>query len=412
MAVPNVRPYSHPGDLKLVSPNYLAQLLSGYSEFLVSRGLSIPKPGIEVGNLDYTALANILMTSDSNIPCGLIDSLQCVREMSTPEVMDHLLREAKTRGVYIDDSDLSPADLVVRLWLHDRSILEYVYAQQFLIKPCTFVFFQEGNRRGAEFRGLSPSIVRAFEGDLDGWFQRRKHGIGCRVFVYPQQDGIWFLVRHGAPLRREGCIENGEPSCICYRPERYDVLVYHPAAHELQIDANATQEREIYRRYFGRHFFGDDHHFPGTAFYTLEPLITDGERALVCSDVEGMELVRLCRIEFIIGNKFRSVETIEAEDIFAALNAGEFQIPHKARLSAGGFRIRFSDSRVPREVALRPSNIIYYQRDSDCVMVEPWLRLRGFMTNGHLLFVLLLGLLCRWFRDIDSALTCLQNMIA
>jgi hypothetical protein len=104
MAVPNVRPYSHPGDLKLVSPNYLAQLLSRYSEFLVSRGLSIPKPGIEVGNLDYTALANILMTSDSNIPCGLIDSLQCVREMSTPEVMDHLVREAKTRGVYIDDS--------------------------------------------------------------------------------------------------------------------------------------------------------------------------------------------------------------------------------------------------------------------------------------------------------------------
>jgi F0F1-type ATP synthase membrane subunit a len=45
-------------------------------------------------------------------------------------------------------------------------------------------------------------------------------------------------------------------------------------------------------------------------------------------------------------------------------------------------------------------------------MVEPWLRLRGFMTNGHLLFVLLLGLLCRWFRDIDSALTCLQNMVA
>ena len=412
MVVFNARPFSHPGDLKAISPKYLVQFLAPYTGFLESRGVNLSKSGVEAYNLDYTALTNVLMTPDPNTPCGLVDSLQCIREMATPDVMDHLLREAKMHGVCIEDSDLSPADLAVRLCLHDRSILEYVYAQQFLIKPCTFVYFQEGDQHGAEFRGLSSSIIRAFEGDLDRWFQRRKRGIGCRVFVYPQRDGIWFLVWHGAPFKREGCIENGEPSCICYRPERYDVLVYHPAAHELQIDANAVQEREIYRSYFGRHFFGDDHHFPGTAIYTLKPLITDGERALVCSDVDGMELVRLCMIEFIIGNKFRSVETIEAEDIFAAMNAGEITIPHNARLSAGGFRIRFSDSRAPRQIVLRPSNIIYYQRDSDCVMVEPWLRLRGFMSNGHLLFVLLLGFICRWFRDIDSTLTCLPNMIA
>lgn len=411
MAISAARPFSHPGDLKAISPKYLTQLLAPYTSFLESRGVNLSKPGVEAYNLDYTALTNVLMTPDASTPCGLIDSLQCIREVATPEAMDHLLREAEARGLCIEGSDLSPADLAVRLWLRDRHILEYIYAQQFLIRPCTFVYFQEGDRHGEEFRGLSPSIIRAFEGDLDGWFQRRKRGQGCRVFVYPQQDGIWFLIWHGAPLKREGCIENGEPSCICYRPERYDVLVYHPAVHELQIDASASQETEVYRRYFGRHFFGDDHHFPGTAIYSLDPLISDGERALVCSDVYGMELVRLCRIEFITGNKFRSTETIEAADIFAAINAGEIKIPHNARLSAGGFRIRFSDSRVPREVALRPSNIIYYQRDSDCVMVEPWLRLRGFMSNGHLLFVLLLEFICRWFRDIDSALICLPSII-
>jgi len=411
MAVPDIRYFSHPGDLKGASPQNLARLLLPYTDFLESRGLSIPKPGVEVSNLDYTALANILMTSDPNTPCELIDSLQCIREMATPEAMDYLLREAGIHGVPIDGSELSSADLAVQVWLHDRSIVERGYAERFLIRPCTFVYFQEGEQRGAEFRQPSPSIIRALEGDLDEWFQRRKRGRGCRIYVYPRQDGIWFLVWHGAPLKREGCITNGESSYICYQPEKHDVLVYQPATGELQIDAGTNEEREIYRKFFGRHFFGDDHHFPGTAIYTLEPLRIDGERALVCSDVIGMELVTLCRIGFIIGGPFRSIETIESEDVFAAVNAGEFRIPHNSRLREAGFLIRFSGSKSPREVALRPSNMIYYQRDSDCVVVEPWLRLRGFMLNGHLLFVLLFGLVCRWFDDIDLVLSCLPDGI-
>ncbi len=412
MAVPSVRPFSHPGDLKLVSPKHLARFLSLYTGFLESRGLSVSRSGVEVSNLDYTALANILMTSGPDTPRELTDSLQYVREMATPEAMDYLLREAGIHGISIDDPNLSPADLAVQVWLHDRSILEHVYAEQFLIRPCAFVYFQEVDRCGAEFRGLSQNIIRALEGDLEKWFRRTKRGRDCRVFVYPRQDGIWFLVWHGAPYRREGCIVHGTSSCICYRPERYDVVIYQPATGELQIDADAIAERETYRECFGRHFFGDDHHFPGTAIYTLGPLRTDGERALVCSDVDGMELVRLCSIEFIIGGRFRSMETIEADDVYAAMNAGEVIMPHNARLSAGGFSIRFSDSRVPRKVFLRPSNMICYQRDSDCVMVEPWLRLRGFMSNGHLLLVLLLGLVCRWFHDIDSVLSYLPDGIA
>lgn len=412
MAVPDIRYFSRPGDLKGASPKNLARLLLPYTDFLESRGLSVPKPGVEVSNLDYTALANILMTSDPNTPCELIDSLHCIREMATTEAMDYLLREVGIHGVPIDDSELSPADLAVQIWLHDRSILERVYAQQFLIRPCTFVYFQEREPHCARFRKPSPGVIRALEGDLDEWFRRRKRGRGCRVFVYPRQDGLWFLIWHGAPLKREGCIEHGEPSCICYRPERYDVLIYQPATGELQIDADAIEERETYRKLFGRHFFGDDHHFPSTAIYTLEPLRTEGERALVCSDVVGMEMVTLCRIELIISGLFRSVETIESEDVFAAMNAGEVRIPHNARLSEGGFRIRFSDSRVPREVSLRPSNMIRYQRDSDCDKVWCWLWKRGFVLGSRLLSLLPFGSACRMLFDLETVFSCFFGAVA
>lgn len=409
MGVPDAIPFFHPGDLKHLSPQYLARLLTPYAGFLESRGLSIPRPGIEASSLDCSALADILMRSGPDTPRGLIDSLQCVREMATPEAMDYLLREAGIHGIHVDDPELSPADLAVRMLLCDRSILEHVYAEQFLVRPCAFVYFQEEHHT-AEFRGLSPNIVRALEGDLEQWFRKTKRGRDCRVYVYPRRDGIWFLIWHGAPYRREGCIVHGTSSCVCYRPERYDVVVYQPATGELQIEADAVEEREVYRRYFGRHFFGDDHHFPGTAVYTLEPLRTDGERALVCADVEGMELVTLYRVEFIVAGRFRTMETIEAQDVFAAIDAGEARgIPHNARLRAGGFRIRFSGSRIPRKVALRPSNMVYYERDSDCVVVEPWLRLRGFMSSGHLLVFLLIGLVFRFWQDIDAVLSCLPD---
>lgn len=403
------RYFSRTGDLKAISPKYLVRLLSPYTAFLSSRGLDLSRIDANVKAADYAALMRLLITSDPSIPCELIDSLHCIREVATPETMEYMLQEAGVHGVPIDDPDISPADLAVQLWLYDKSILEHIYARQFLIKPCIFVYFQERDQNSTEFRGLSPAIIRAFEGELDERF-RRSHGRGCRVFVYSQQDGIWFLIWHGAPLKREGCVENGEPSCICYRPERYDVLIYQPAVRELQIDADVAAEREVYRRYFGRHFFGDDHHFPGTAFYTLDPLRTDGERALVCSDVEGMELVTLCRLEFVIGGIFRSIGIVKAEDVFAAIKAGEVkEIPRNARLSEGGFSIRFSDSNVPREVALRPSNMVYYQRDSDRAMVEPWLRLRGFVQRGHLLIVFLLGFICCWVQNIDPVLSCLPD---
>ncbi|MCE5314043.1 MAG: hypothetical protein ABFD49_07210 [Armatimonadota bacterium] len=402
MPVPNVscfKGFSRHGDLKVVSPKYLVKLLAPYADFLKSRGLNIHRQGLKACHMDYAALADILMTPDSNMPSGLVDSLQIVHEMATPEAMDYLLHEAGTRGVPLDDPTFSPADLAVHVLLHDKNIIERAYAQRFLIRPCTFVYFQARDRRGVEFRGLSPDIIRALERDLNKWFQKAKRGRSCRVFVYPRQDGIWFQVWHGAPLRREGCIDHGESSCICYRPERYDVLIYQPATGELQMDAEAVNEREVYRRYFGRHFFGDDHHFPGAAIYTLDPLRTDGERALVCSDVNGMEFVTLRRVEFVISGAFGTIETVEADDVFAAINAGEARIPHNARLSEGGFSIKFSDSRMPRFVALRPENMVRYQRDSDCGIVETWFRLRGFMRNSRSIFALLLSFIYFWIQD-------------
>lgn len=389
MAIEAARYFPQTGDIKAISPKRLVQLLSPYTEFLISKGLDLPKIDASANATGCAALIRILMASDSGTPVELVNSLHCIREVAASGTMDRLLEEAAMLGVPLDDPDLTPADLAVLIWMRDNRILERMHAEQFLVKPCTFVYFQGSRCADVAFVEPSPDTIMVLERDLNHWFESMQQGRGCRVYACHRNDGIWFVVWHGAHYRREGCIEHGESSCICYRPERYDVLIYQPATDELQISAGTRGEREIYRKLFGRHIFGDDNHFPGTAKYTLDPLKTDGERALVCSDVPGMECVRLYRLELCIDGPLRSMETVEAEDVFAAINADDIIISSRARFSEAWFRIKFVDSRIPRVVSLRPSNMIHYQRESDCVMVDPWLRLRGFVLGSRLILPLL-----------------------
>lgn len=405
MALPDIRSVYRPGDLKEASPKYLVRFLSPFADFLKSKGLVLHETGNDERPLDYRKLSSILMASDPAMPRELVDSLHCVREMATPEMMDVLLDEAKAHDISIDDDvDLTPIDVALQIWVQDCRIIERKHAEQFLIKPCTFVYYQAGKPADTEFFELSPDAIKALERDLDLWFQSRKRGRGCRVFCYPHEDGIWFMVWHGAPFKREGCIEHGEPSCICYRPERHDVLVFQPATCELQIDTDTKCERDVYRKLFGRHLFGDDHHFPGTAIYSLEPLRADKEKSLTCSDIPGIEWIRLRKIEFCWGSHIRRIETFEADDVFSAIHSGEVRIPSSARITEAWFKIRFSDSKMPRTVSIRPSNIIHYQRDSDCEVVERWLRKRCFFPLNYLLLVLAFPYMFQLFQGMDSFL--------
>lgn len=403
MTIQSVKCFSHTGDLKGVSPKHLIKFLTPYAEFLTSKGFKFPVSDEEVKFPDYWALLNILMTPSPDMPGDLIASLHCIREMATPDGLDALLEEAEIQGINIDDeADYCPIDVAVQIWLHDRHIIERAHAERFLIKPCTFVYYQAGKQSDADFIELSKSTISALERDLDRWFESKKRGCGCRVFVFHRDDGIWFMVWHGAPSRFEGCIENGEPSCICYHPERHDVLVYQPVTCELQIDADSKGEREIYRKLFGRHLFGDDHHFPGTAIYTLDPLKADAERSLTCSDVDGMEWVKLHKIEFCWGGRIKSIETIESDDVFEVLRSGDAKIPSSARYTEASLLIKFADSTVPRTVSIQPQNIISYQLDSDCEKVEELLRKRGFVLFAYLLLLVPFDCLLGIFQNLDS----------
>jgi hypothetical protein len=284
-------------------------------------------------------------------------------------------------GIALDSSaEITPADVVVQVWIENPGLLERKHAEQFLRRPRSYESFQSH-----ESPGLKPQLTRealaALESDLDVWFESKKRGRGSRVFVYPREQETWFLVRHGQPFKREGSLKGGESTSVYYRPEKHDVLIYNQALSELRVNAESKGEKELYREKFGLHLFGYANYFPGTAKYTLSPLGEDGEASLVCSDVEGMEWVKLTEIRYYWGGTYREIEICRADDLFAALRQRGREITHGQRIVKAGFLVKFTDSKTPRSVSIRPSNIAEYTRDDDGALVEQWLAKRGFIRS-------------------------------
>ena len=103
--------------------------------------------------------------------------------------------------------------------------------------------------------------------------------------------------------------------------------------------------------------------------------------SLVCSDIEGLEWVRLRELHIYWGGQFSEVEIRRASDLLAALASHNRPIHAQARMVCAKFQIKFTYDKSPRTLTLRPPNIASFTRDSDSVLVEMWLAQRGFVLN-------------------------------
>ena len=383
MATYNLRRFAHPAGLKAIAPTRLLAFLEPHTPYFASRGLLLPSSNVSNG-LDYGHLVEVLMSPGTDTPTDLVDALFFVHEMSTVDSMDLLLEEAETNGLSLEGThEPTAADVAVQVFLQDKALLERKHAERYLTRPRSFEYFQTEARPVPAFKQPSPEARTALEHDLGDWFEKKKRGRGSRVFVYPKGDSIWFLVRHGDPFRREGSVDGDQTSSVFYRPEKHDVLVYERAFGELRMNACNKGEKEIYRREFGRHLFGDKDFFPGTGKYTLEPLRRDGVASVVCTDVDGMDWIQLKEIQFLWGGAAREIEIRKANDIFAALEGRGRSIPATAPILRASFNVKFTDAKHPRTLTIRPSNIAQYTRDSDADVVEDWLQKRGFIDQDQ-----------------------------
>ncbi|HOZ49070.1 MAG TPA: hypothetical protein PLO37_06750 [Candidatus Hydrogenedentes bacterium] len=380
MAAINLRRFSKPETLHRIAREHLIAFLGPYRKYLVGRGVTIPPPGT-AGTLDYEELIHVLLSPDAKTPQSLIDALFFVNELAAPESFDALQDAVARSGLDVaPGEETSPADLAIQVWMQEPELLERLHAQHFLSRPRSFEYFRSTRSSVPPFLEPDEDTLRAIERSLDEWFVRQRRGRTARVAMFAGPDSVWFLVRHGEPFTRESAIEKGESGSVYFRPAKFDVLVYNRETGELRINATGKTLKRLYREVFGLRLFGDGSFFDGSHRFTLEPLRRDGKASLVCSDIHGLEWVKLKEIHLHWLNEYRETEIHKADDVFAAMENRGTSIPIRATIAKAAFEVKFEDAKTPRTVVVGSENKAQYKRDDDAGLIERWMLNRGFIS--------------------------------
>ena len=100
-----------------------------------------------------------------------------------------------------------------------------------------------------------------------------------------------------------------------------------------------------------------------------------------CRDIPGLEKVELREIEYSWGGAFDHVEIHRAGSVFHALVLINRGVEQEAHIRKAVFKIKLEGEKKPRTVTIKAGNKSGYNRGEEAMMIEDWLRARGFVLT-------------------------------
>jgi hypothetical protein len=372
------RRYSNPEFLKTISQSNLVKLLQPFEHYLAGRGLQL-LPANQT-KIDYEALIEILINPDAMTPPELTDCLFYLNEMSTPEIMNELLEEIPPEILqFADGGELTPADVVAQIWLKDRDLLKRKRSEHYQVQSKWFASYQGAEGAVDRLPLVTKQVIDRLQGDIDDWDDKYKRGRGARVFFHMRDSEIWFLVRRGGPFSRVAAVEGGRSTSVCYRPEKFDLVIYGRDLDSLAVNASTPGHQELYREIFGKHLFGDAKYFRLSGRYSLDRLRELGEDALNCSKASGIKWIGLTEVEIAHGNGV--TVGYSGPDLFCTMGRHMREILAAGFISKLSFAVEFCDSKTARPVSVWQPSLASYVRDEDRLLFEAWMLEQGFLTR-------------------------------
>ena len=383
MSAFNPRSFTSPDRLRSMSASHLIMFFGRWSEYFAGRGLDLA--GVSANDFPYEKLAKILLEPDQSVPEPMVNALFYVHETATDEAMNELLDRAKSAGIdgLIEPSP-SPADVALQIWLTRPDLLELQHAESVAFSRSNYMYFA-GSRSGKNVVGaptISDIHSKSMQNQMDIWFEAKRRGRQCRLFVFPRGDKIWILVRHGMPMRREGKHQDdGETGIAFYRPQLHDVLIYDCESDEIGVNAGTKGERDLYLETLGQVLFEKADYFNLSKRYTLDPLREFGPASMAYGDIKGITGVRFVEFGRRWAGKMPEMETRRCDDLFKAYGDSWAKRLAGGLLTHATFKFKFEGSKRERSVTIRPANIARYDRESDEEVIEAWLKQRGFWAG-------------------------------
>jgi len=162
--------------------------------------------------------------------------------------------------------------------------------------------------------------------------------------------------------------------------ENCDLVVLRPKIAELRSTVNSRDQLqpEIYRILFGKMFYGDREYFSDLAVFTLAPLLNDGENALQCRNISGLEEVMLVQCKF--RTAAGEIMALHGPDAIHMIGEMKQTILAGGEMISAKFRFRIKTMKKAQILKIKLGNLAEFPYCCEKT-IEAWLTARGF-KNG------------------------------
>ena len=341
----------------------------------------------------FDVLAKILMSLNTATPINLLEVLYFVERLADDEYFDDLLKLANRQNVNLDNiPNPTVTDLVLLLCLECPDGVGQFHAD---------IYRDDAQKKAKRFESYFPAdgipqpmqkptktVCEQMETELNSWAKTHKRGIGMWVFIHQDKNAVWFMIRHGQPMKRENTVEeDGSNGLAFYRPEKFDVAIYYPDSGELAIGVRTKGQKLAYAHAIGLYCFGNENYFSSESAskYTLDPLLENGVDALFNSlDIPEIEKVTLYELHIAHENQKDNLEIRRNRDLFRAFEKQHRDITTESEIELFKAKLifHFSDKRT-RIVTLELPNIAIYDREVEHDLIHGWLMEHGFILVKH-----------------------------
>jgi hypothetical protein len=212
-------------------------------------------------------------------------------------------------------------------------------------------------------------------------------GKGTSLVIYDFEKESWFLVRYPGQLERHEAIDaEGRDANTVFKPAEYDAIVYHKVYRDLRLNTNRMKEHKKYRVAFGNLLFGTGNAFdPHEKIIHLEPMKGECRDIFKCEDVPGLGAIAPIEVGFscLAAPGREMIWRSEANcTLLDYMGAGSRLLPDDTHsVMYARFRYRRKDRVKHDTVTVHAGKILNYERDGDSVVIEEWVRKRGFVKG-------------------------------
>ena len=382
--------------LRRRNPEVLRALLALFPDHLASRGLTLPQQASHA-NLDYAGVRDALMEGD--IPEDLDDILYLSSILGNAKGWSMIERQMQedTAAYLRFSANHDYADLAVlaaiQNWPRHKGLLEKAIARARVHSKSAYEYyapaldlrgrFQDPTEQGLAMAREQLCTHFVGEGMVDE-ADRRK---ATEIIPYTFKDEIWFLVRYPGRRARMSGYTGGDWQNFVFNPEQYDAVAYNKVYGDLRMNTNRKREHARYRITFGHLLFNQSGGFrEKAAVVTLAPLQQpNGSSLFACDDIPGLTMIRPIALTYeTLGPPLRqwAITAPEGESLLDGNPYAPQLVPSDThQVCKAVFQYRLSDSARLSRLTVTNSNKVTFERDGDSVVVERWLRRRGFVKT-------------------------------